>query len=293
MSPNKRTTPLPEKFTRFTFRQLSDEETADALFRSITTDLAGRPTVLDLMSYYARETREDCSTESPYFAKLQKIFGYSITPRTMAGYFHGAALAFRNEGLLNLFNLNTLNCAWPIARFFSPWTGKTFDPIAPAKLSEMTGGFETGATPTVWGSNTYRSRRLQEKMAVDVMRRLDIWLEDATPDERKSRDYDVKGFFFIGREGSSVNPANRGRTVYQFNYRWPSLKTFPPDNYCVDEIVQVADGLYLGQLLYATNLHKEYSPSADPAEYCYGNFGYFLIMDEDWQQRRVKIRFEV
>ena len=36
------------------------------------------------------------------------------------------------------------------------------------------------------------------EMAVDVMKRLDIWLEDATPEERKNRDYDVKGFFFLG-----------------------------------------------------------------------------------------------
>ena len=293
MSLKERTRPLPEKLARFTLRQLSDEETADPLFRSVLADLAGQATVLDLMSYYARETREDLSTESPFFAKLQKIFDCSITPRTMAGYLHGAALAFRNEGCLNLFNLNTLNCAWPIARFFSPWTGKTFEPISPTKLSELTDGFETGAAPTVWGSNTYRSRNLREKLAVDVMRRLHIWLEDATAEERQNRDYDVKGFFFIGKEGISVNPANRGRAVYQFNYRWPSLKTFPPDNYCVDEVVQVADGLYLGQLLYATNLTKEYSPSADSAEYKYGNFGYFLIMDDDWQERRVEIGFEV
>ncbi len=101
-------------------------------------------------------------------------------------------------------------------------------------------------------------------MAVDVMRRLNIWLEDATSEERKMRDYDVKGFFFIGREGLSVNPTNHGRAVYQFNYRWPSLKTFSPDNYCVDEIVQIADGLYLGQLLYCHQPEEGVQPVRRP-----------------------------
>ncbi len=103
----------------------------------------------------------------------------------------------------------------------------------------------------------------------------------------------MKGFFFIGRQGTSVNPANKGRSVYQFNYRWPALKTFPPDNFCLDEIVQIAEGLCLGQLTYATNLLKAYDPAADPAEYDYRTFGYFLLLDEEWQTRRRRIRFEV
>ena len=293
MSPAKPVRTLPAKLTRFTFRDLSAEEMNGPLYQEITADLAKRATVLDLMKYYARETRKDLSTESPYFAKLQKIFDCSVTPGSMAGYLHGAVVAFRNEGLLNLFNLNAFNLAWPLVRLFSPWTGKTFESIAAARLSEVTGGFEAGIDRTAWGSNTYSSRKFQEKVAVDVMGALNIWLEEATLEERKSRDYDVKGFFFIGREGQSVNPANRGRNVYQFNYRWPALRTFPPDNFCMDEIVQIAEGLYLGQLVYATNLKKEYDPSADPAQYDYRNFGYFLLMDEDWQKRRQRIRFEV
>jgi hypothetical protein len=293
MSPAKPVKTVPDKLTRFTFRDLSAEEMNDPLYQEIRVDLAKRASVLDLMKYYARETRKDLSTESPYFAKLQKIFDYSVTPRGMAGYLHGAVVAFRNEGLLNLFSVNTFNLAWPLVRLFSPWTGKTFEPIAAARLSEVTGGFEAGIDQIAWGSNTYSSRKFQEKVTVDVMGALNIWLEEATLEERKSRDYDVKGFFFIGREGQSVNPANRGRTVYRFNYRWPALRTFPPDNFCMDEIVQIAEGLYLGQLVYATNLKKEYDPSADPSQYDYRNFGYFLLLDEDWQARRRRIRFEV
>jgi hypothetical protein len=283
---------LPEKFTRFTFRELSSEERADPLFQEIVADLTKRASVLDLMKQYARETRKDLSTESPYFAKLQKIFDFSVAPRSMSGYLHGAVVAFRNEGLLNVFNVNTFNLAWPLVRLFSPWTGKTFDSITAERVAEMTGGSETRTDGTAWGSNCYSSRKFQERAAVAVMKALNMWLEEATPEERKSRDYDVKGFFFIGREGQSINPANRGRTVYQFNYRWPALKTFPPDNFCLDEIVQIAEGLYLGQLVYATNLGITYDPNAETSQYDYRNFGYFLLMDEEWQGRRRRIRFE-
>ena len=293
MSPATAVKTLPDKFRRFTFRELTDEEQTAPLFREIMADLGKRSSVLDLMKYYAQETRRDLSTESPYFAKLQKIFDCSVTPRSMAGYLHGAVVAFRNEGLLNLLNVNTFNLAWPLVRLFSPWTGKTFEPIAAGRLAEITGGLETRIDQTAWGSNTYSARKFQERAAVDVMGVLNMWLEEATPEERKSRDYDVKGFFFIGREGQSVNPVNRGRTVYQFNYRWPALRTFPPDNFCMDEVVQIAEGLYLGQLVYATNLKKEYDPAAEAAQYDYRTFGYFLLLDEEWQKRRRRIRFEI
>lgn len=293
MSPATTLKRLPDKFTQLTLRELSDEERNEPLFQEILGDLSKRASVLDLMKQYARRTRKDLSTESPYFAKLQKLFDASITPRTMSGYLHGAVVAFRNEGLLNVFNVNTFNLAWPLVRLFSPWTGKTFEPISAEMLSGMTGGLESRTDGTAWGSNTYRARKFQERAAVGVMRALNIWLEEATPEERKGRDYDVKGFFFIGREGKSINPANKGRSVYQFNYRWPALRTFPPDNFCLDEVVQIAEGLYLGQLVYATNLGVEYDPGAESDRYDYRNFGYFLLMDEEWQARRRRIHFEI
>ena len=84
-----------------------------------------------------------------------------------------------------------------------------------------------------------------------------------------------------------------GKRVFRINYRWPRLKTFPPDNYCYDEVVQIADGLFLGQLMYATELFKGYDPNEDPSEYKYRNFGYFLLMDDGWHKRRLKIGFDL
>jgi hypothetical protein len=56
--------------------------------------------------------------------------------------------------------------------------------------------------------------------------------------------------------------------------------------------VKIAEGLYLGQLIYATELLKKFDPKEDPSAYKYRLFGYFLLMDEDWQRRRLAIGFD-
>ena len=66
-----------------------------------------------------------------------------------------------------------------------------------------------------------------------------------------------------------------------------------PDRYCLDELVQIAEGLYLGQLMYATELLKAYDPRVDPEEYRYRHFGYFLLMDDDWHRLRLDIGFDL
>ena len=45
------------------------------------------------------------------------------------------------------------------------------------------------------------------------MKAIGIKLINAFPEEIKSHDYNVKGFFFIGKPGKSVNPDNKDRTV--------------------------------------------------------------------------------
>jgi hypothetical protein len=57
----------------------------------------------------------------------------------------------------------------------------------------------------------------------------------------------------------------------------------------MDEVVQIAEGLYLGQLNHATELLKKY----DPMVYKHRCFGYFRLMDEDWHKRRLKIGFDL
>lgn len=161
------------------------------------------------------------------------------------------------------------------------------------RLRDLTNGHETGELPTFWGANTYSLRTTRKRIVGQAMKVAGIWTEDASADEKRSFGYDMKSFFFIGRQAISVNKDNQGKNIFRFNYRWPKLKTFPPDNYCFDELVQIAEGLYLGELMYATELLKKYDPTEYPSEYKYRLFGYFLLMDEDWHRRRLKIGFDL
>jgi hypothetical protein len=101
------------------------------------------------------------------------------------------------------------------------------------------------------------------------------------------------GFFFIAHAGTSVNESCSGKNIYQFSYRWLKLRTIIPDRFCIDELVQIADGMDLGQLMYATDWLKPYDPCQRPAVYRYGMFGHFLLMEEDWHQLRLRLGFDL
>ncbi len=281
------------KFTEFTFADPPTGRCDDQVLETVNTDLEGKETILDLLQFYAEQLGADPDVDSPYFAKLGEIFNRGVAPTQMSGYLHGAAVAFRNQECLRTFSLNTLNMLWPLARHFSPWVGKTFEEIDPARLQQLTDGFETGAVPTAWGANVYTSRTAKQKLTIEAMRLAKVDLEEASRQESRRHGYDWKSFFFIGRQGPSANPANGNKNVYQFNYRWPRLRTMPPDHYCIDELVQIAKGLYLGQLVYATQPLEKYDPNKPASIYNYRNFGYFLLMDDEWHTRKMEIQFDL
>jgi len=62
-----------------------------------------------------------------------------------------------------------------------------------------------------------------------------------------------------------------------------------PIGLCLDEVVEIADGLYLGQLIYSTAIQVPFQSSVDPAEFKYQLFGYFLLLDDAWQHHRLAI----
>jgi len=283
----------PEKFTTFTFAVPPDGNCNDHILAEIHEDMKGKETIIDLLKLYSDELREHLDVDSPYFTKLHELFNRGTGPQEIRGFLRGVLISFRSEGLLKIFDLNILNMAWGLARLFTPWTGKTFEDIELERLRELTDGNETGDLPTFWGTNTYSLRTTRKRIIGQAMKVAGIWTEEASGDEKRAFGFDLKSFFFIGRQGTSTNEDNLGKKVFQLNYRWPKLRTFPPDNYCIDEVVQIADGLYLGQLTYATELFKEYDPTEDPFGYKYQVFGYFLLMDEDWHRRRLKIGFDL
>ena len=281
---------------KFTTLTLADPPTGDVdsgRLDEIRGDLSRSETILHLLKSYSDALGEDVDTRSPVFGKLHTLFNAGIGPKTMDGFYRGARVTFQSQGLLSTFNVNTLNIVWGAARFFTPWTGKRFDPIDMVRLSTLTDGYEKQDVPTFFGSNTVVFRTFRQKLIRDVMKLVGGWMEDAADGERRRYGYDARCFFFIGKAARSIVPENKGKTVFQFNYRWKALRTLPPDNFCVDEIVQIAQGLYLGKLIYATELLLPWDPKTDPSLYKYKLFGYFLLMDEEWHARRLRIGFDL
>ena len=279
----------PAKFTTFTLADPPDGNCNDSVLAEVREDMKRHETILDLFKDYSDQLMWEFDNRSPCFLRLQELFNRGIGPDAVRGFFHGAVVTFHAEGFYRFFSVNTLNVGWQLGRHFSPWRGKTFEPISQERLKDITEGVEQGAVPTFWGTNTQSFKTTKQKLVRAMMKAAGIWMEEVPAEEGQKFGYDVKCFFFIARRGVSVNPDNRGKKVFLFNYRWPKLRTFPPDNYCMDELVQIAEGLYLGQLNYATELLKKYDPKEDPSTYKYRLFGYFLLMDEDWHRRRLAI----
>ena len=284
--------PHTPKFTTFTFADPKDGRCDDALLDEITSDLAQRENVLDLLHHYSRQLHGTLDNRSHTFLKLRELFNRGRAPGEMRGYLRGAVISFHTAGYYRLFDVNTLNAAWKLGRLFSPWTGKTFEPIDASRLRELTDGAQPSSVPTCWGSNTLVFRTAGEKVVRQAMRLTRIPVDAVPPAEAQANGYDAKSFYFLAQPGASINDENDGKQVLQLNYRWPRLHTFPPDNYCIDELVQVAEGLYLGQLIYATDLLRAYDPGVDPAAYRYRVFGYFMLMDGEWQRLRLEMGFD-
>ena len=105
-----------------------------------------------------------------------------------------------------------------------------------------------------------------------------------------------QGYSFLGvSDRDSILPMNNGsypKKVFQFQYRYPMIGGPAPIGYCLDELVEIADGLFLGQLIYATNLALPFNSSVDPSAYNYQLFGYFLLLDDDWQRHRLAIKLD-
>ncbi len=282
------------KFSAFTFEEPVPPSCNDEILAQIRNDLQGKPTIMHLLKQYSDELQGGPDNNSPYFLRLLELFNRGIGIREVKGFYRGALVSGHTEGLMKFLNLNTINLAWmKLGRFFSPWTGKSFENIDIARIKEMTDGHEEGELPTRWGTNTQSLRTPKEQFTGKLMQLAGVWTQDVPKDEAREFGYDIKCFFFIAHQAKSISGQNQGKTVFQFNYRWPKLRTIPPDCYCIDELVQIAEGLYLGQLMYATELLKPYDPLVSPEEYKYRLFGYFLLMDESWHQIRLDLGFDM
>jgi len=105
------------------------------------------------------------------------------------------------------------------------------------------------------------------------------------------------GYIFLGVSNqNSILPMNNGsnnkKNVFQFHYRYPMIGGPAPIGYCLDELVEIADGLFLGQLIYSTALDEPYHSATDPEKFKYQLFGYFLLLDDEWEYHRQAIKLD-
>jgi len=110
--------------------------------------------------------------------------------------------------------------------------------------------------------------------------------------------YVRQGYMFLGSaDRNSLLPMNNGadktKKVFQFHYRFPLIGGPAPIGTCLDELVEIAEGLFLGQLIYSTALLTPFHSSVVPSEYRYQLFGYFLLLDDEWEQHRQAIGLDV
>ncbi len=271
------------KFKTLTLAPEVDLDTPQ--FDAIRRDLASSGTVLEMLKNYSDELQHPSVNDSTALAKLRTLFCAGIAPERMSGFWYGALVSSQSHELLGALDVNQLDIAWHVCRPLSSWTGKRFDPISSKRLAELTDGRETEPESIQLCTNTVAFRRLRERAVHGMMKAMHLWVEDADEQERREHGYDAKAFFSLGKPACSVAAENHGKQVYQLDYRWKSLRNPAPDSLCIDEIVQIAEGLYLGQVYYSTK--------ADPADCGYQPFEYFLLMDEQWQACRLRLGFDL
>lgn len=155
------------------------------------------------------------------------------------------------------------------------------------------------ATHWVMGYNLQDKRILP---ADALMRISDMNYREPEPilqqaSEESGSPFVRQGYCFLGAaDQQSILPMNSGdsgiKRVFQFHYRFPLIGGPIPIGFCLDELVEIADGLYLGQLIYSTALDVPFNSSVSASEYRYQLFGYFLLMDDDWEHHRQAIKLD-
>jgi len=159
------------------------------------------------------------------------------------------------------------------------WMGKAFEPVSLEMIKEKTANNSDAinsydSESTRIGRNFFRTHydpNLLQKISLPTL--TNLWgLKNrpvTTKDEgfycellnenikkEKAIPYSKTGGYFICNFGTSVIPDLKNKATYQLNYRWPKLGPDFPMTRLVDELVRIDDGIYLGQLIYAT---KHYS----------------------------------
>ena len=263
------------------------------MMRQIQRDMSGKTSILELMKQYMDELYLNPDNNAPQFNKLMEIFRAGATPEAIEGHVYGVWMFFRTGDQEGPFSPvgNILQVLLGTALDDQcPWVGKTFTALSPGEIDSLTEGAITPNRRVFRAVNHFRKidRRLPNNVAFELF---NIWngLDDAPPAEQEKFGHQKNGGYIIAVQGPSIYPPTE-REVFILNYRWRKLANKPPLCWLIDEVVQIADGLYLGQILSATRrLLRLYDPLRPPADYVYQTFGYFLMFSGEWNEEAQRL----
>lgn len=217
------------------------------------------------------------------------------------------------------------------------WMGKAFEPVTRETLitksnndPQITRHFNEGTTRI--GRNYFRQPpdhpnalqaiglpavtklwKLKERPVSPDATGFDCELLAENIEKEKAIPYTQTGGYFLCDFDKSIIPEMHGKDVYQLNYRWPALSPVYPMTRLVDELVRIDEGIYLGQLAYATRHYSlgnftlpnkkiisigdtypylsffdkiknflGFSVSTDHNYYGYQNNGFFIMVDPNY-----------
>lgn len=238
--------------------------------------------------------------DSDYFKEVAKKHGYN---RSMLAHIKWMAALW--------------NAAYAYRGF---WVGKTFEPLRREVFAvkcgnnpEMMARYHPASTRI--GRNFFR-----EPYQASFLQRLGLplltqfWALQERPLDANALGFDSQllatnlakekaipyvktGGGFLALPGKSVAGEMNGKEVYQLNYRWHELHPVFPMTCLIEELVQVDEGIYLGQLVMATHhyslgtlrLHLSGQLSQEwevgeaytgnmQIDYGYQNIGFFLMI---------------
>ncbi len=265
---------------------MPDKSGQSQLMLEIQRDMSGKTSILELLKEYMNELNLNRNNNGP-FSKLMEIFRASVTPEVIEGHFYGVWMFFKTNDQKDFFPpINSIMQVLLGTRLDvrCPWVGKTFIPLSRSQVDSITEN-EISPDQSFRGINHFHQINMQIPVNL-AFQLFNIWkgMNDASIKEQKKFGYQKNGGFIVSVKGPSICPETN-REVLSLNYRWAKLANKPPFCWLIDEIVQIADGLYLGQILSATkHLFCLYDPARPPEDYAYQTYGYFLMFSEDWNK---------
>jgi len=269
-----------------TFTCLQNVAVEDDLVRQIKSDLAGKSSILEMMKSYMASLRGELDNDALPFRKLHRLFELGSTPDRMAGHHYGVAIGLRTGNLRGVAAEygNLIGLLWGVAiGGVAPWVGKSFAPMGPDDQREVAGAAIPEGVPACRGINHFNViQHAPVNVALNTVLTFMWHLKEAAEIERQMYGHERNGGHFVAYRALSVYDRTP-RDIFRLNYRFMALQNHPPLPFLIDEVVEIADGLFLGQLLFATDrLLERYDPMAKNEVYRYQHFGYFLLFREDW-----------